>query len=128
MVLMKTPIFTVTAPADRSAVDGTVDISVAPRGDGQRFLVDAGDHTVEVRGTQFRVTHDAGATSVERRQAHAVLAATLTRAADADRRAWHLASAVEEPDATVVAELVRVRVRWEFFEFSYRAVRRRHFR
>ena len=46
------------------AVDGTVDVTVAPRGDGQRFLVDAGDHVVEVRGTQFRVTHDAGSTSV----------------------------------------------------------------
>lgn len=46
------------------AVDGTVDIAVAPRSDGQRFLVAAGDHTVEVRGTQFRVTHDGGATSV----------------------------------------------------------------
>src|SRR4029079_10793173 len=39
------------------AVDGTVDISVAPRVDGQRFVVDAGDHKVEVRGTQFRVSH-----------------------------------------------------------------------
>jgi hypothetical protein len=46
------------------AVDGTVDISVAPRAGGQRFLVDAGDQVVEVRGTQFRVTHDAGSTSV----------------------------------------------------------------
>jgi hypothetical protein len=45
-------------------VEGTVDISVAPRENGQRFVVDAGDHIVEVRGTQFRVTHDAGATSV----------------------------------------------------------------
>src|SRR5262249_59351666 len=42
------------------AVDGTVDIVVAPRAAGQRFLVDAGDQVVEVRGTQFRVTHDAG--------------------------------------------------------------------
>jgi hypothetical protein len=46
------------------AVDGTVDISVAPRAEGQRFLVDAGDHVVEVRGTQFRVTHDGDALSV----------------------------------------------------------------
>jgi hypothetical protein len=45
-------------------VDGTVDIAVAPRSDGQRFVVEAGDRTVEVRGTQFRVTHDGGATSV----------------------------------------------------------------
>jgi hypothetical protein len=46
------------------AVDGTVDIVVSPRGDNQRFLVDAGDRVVEVRGTQLRVTHDATATSV----------------------------------------------------------------
>ena len=46
------------------AVDGTVDIAVASRTAQQRFLVDAGDHVVEVRGTQFRVTHDAGATAV----------------------------------------------------------------
>jgi hypothetical protein len=52
------------AQAIELVVDGTVDIAVAPRGDGQRFVVDAGDHTVEVRGTQFRVTHDGGATSV----------------------------------------------------------------
>jgi len=46
------------------AVEGTVDVTVAPRGAGQRFVVDAGDRVVEVRGTQFRVTHDATATSV----------------------------------------------------------------
>ena len=46
------------------AVDGTVDISVAARGERQRFLVDAGDQIVEVRGTQFRVINDAGSTSV----------------------------------------------------------------
>lgn len=46
------------------AIDGTVDVIVSPRGDHQRFLVDAGDRVVEVRGTQFRVTHDATATSV----------------------------------------------------------------
>jgi FecR-like protein len=42
------------------AVEGTVDVTVAPRAAGQRFVVDAGDHLVEVRGTQFRVVHDAG--------------------------------------------------------------------
>ncbi len=52
------------AEAIELEVDGTVDISVAPRADGQRFVVAAGTHVVEVRGTQFRVTHDAGAISV----------------------------------------------------------------
>jgi FecR-like protein len=46
------------------AVDGTVDISVAARGERQRFLVNAGDQVVEVRGTQFRVSHDTASTSV----------------------------------------------------------------
>ncbi len=39
-------------------VQGTVDIEVAPRAAGQRFVVRAGERLVEVRGTQFRVTHD----------------------------------------------------------------------
>jgi hypothetical protein len=43
------------------AVDGTLDFTVGPRAAGQRFLVDAGDQIVEVRGTQFRVVHDAHA-------------------------------------------------------------------
>ncbi len=45
-------------------VDGTIDIEVAPRAPGQRFLVLAGEHAVEVRGTQFRVSHEANATTV----------------------------------------------------------------
>ncbi len=45
-------------------VDGTLDVAVAPRASGQRFLVDTGDQVVEVRGTQFRVVHDAGGTRV----------------------------------------------------------------
>jgi hypothetical protein len=39
-------------------VDGTVDVEVAARAPGQRFLVEAGARTVEVRGTQFRVVHE----------------------------------------------------------------------
>ena len=42
------------------AIDGTLDVIVAPRAAHQRFVVDAGDHLVEVRGTQFRVVHDSG--------------------------------------------------------------------
>jgi hypothetical protein len=42
------------------AVDGTVDITVAPQVTGQRFVVVAGEQRIEVRGTQFRVTHDGG--------------------------------------------------------------------
>ncbi|HEY5949752.1 MAG TPA: FecR family protein, partial [Kofleriaceae bacterium] len=45
-------------------VEGTVDIAISPRTPHQRFLVIAGDRTVEVRGTQFRVTQDANGTRV----------------------------------------------------------------
>ena len=55
------------------AIDGTVDIAVEPRAAGQRFLVDAGDRVIEVRGTQFRVTHEGGATSVACRHGRVTL-------------------------------------------------------
>ncbi len=45
-------------------VDGTLDVEVAPRTAGQRFVVVAGEHTVEVRGTQFQVRRDAARTMV----------------------------------------------------------------
>ncbi|MEZ4359494.1 MAG: FecR family protein [Kofleriaceae bacterium] len=38
-------------------VDGSLELEVAPRAAGQRFLVHAGAQTVEVRGTRFRVEH-----------------------------------------------------------------------
>lgn len=46
------------------AVDGTVDVEVSARRAGQRFVVISGDQTIEVRGTQFRVNHEAGSTTV----------------------------------------------------------------
>lgn len=52
------------AAAIELAVDGTVDIEVSPRAPHQRFLVRAGARTIEVRGTRFRVRHDAGAVAV----------------------------------------------------------------
>jgi hypothetical protein len=45
-------------------IDGTVDIAVAPRPADQRFVVHAGPHAIEVRGTRFRVSRDGAATSV----------------------------------------------------------------
>lgn len=48
----------------RLVVDGTVDVEVSARAPGQRFLVEAGAQTVEVRGTQFRVVHDTNGTRV----------------------------------------------------------------
>ena len=55
------------------AVEGTVDLTVAPRAPGQRFFVIAGDQTVEVRGTQFRVTHDTAGTQVACRHGRVVV-------------------------------------------------------
>ena len=46
-------------------VDGIVDVEVSARGKNQRFLVDAGDRVVEVRGTRFQVRHGATGTTVE---------------------------------------------------------------
>ena len=45
-------------------VDGVIDVEVAPRASAQRFSVIAGERVVEVRGTQFRVRHDATATEI----------------------------------------------------------------
>ncbi|HEX4451086.1 MAG TPA: FecR family protein [Kofleriaceae bacterium] len=46
------------------AVDGTVDVLVSARGKNQRFVVDAGDRVVEVRGTRFQVVSAATGTTV----------------------------------------------------------------
>lgn len=52
------------AAAIELVVEGTVDLDLAPRASGQRFLVIAGERTIEVRGTQFRVRHGGAATEV----------------------------------------------------------------
>ena len=52
------------AEAIELVLDGTIDIEVAPRAPGQRFTVIAGEHAIEVRGTQFRVSREASATTV----------------------------------------------------------------
>jgi tetratricopeptide (TPR) repeat protein len=63
-----------------------------------------GSH-VELRHPLVRSAIYQGVTSSARREAHAALAQAMVAAEDADRRAWHLAASVDEPDDTVVAEL-----------------------
>lgn len=53
-------------------VSGTVDVEVGPRAPDQRFVVVAGAHEVEVRGTQFRVRRDGSTTEIACR--HGVVA------------------------------------------------------
>jgi DNA-binding CsgD family transcriptional regulator len=67
---------------------------------------------VRVNGTDLELRHPlvrsavyGAATSLQRRRAHAALADALADVSDADRRAWHLAASVEEPDSSVVDEL-----------------------
>jgi hypothetical protein len=45
-------------------VDGTIDVEVGPRAADQRFTIRAGRREIEVRGTQFQVTHDKDTTAV----------------------------------------------------------------
>jgi len=46
------------------SIDGVIDVEVAPRHHDQTFVVRAGSRSIEVRGTQFRVRHATGQTTV----------------------------------------------------------------
>jgi DNA-binding CsgD family transcriptional regulator len=71
-------------------------------------LIRGQDGVLELRHPLVRSAVYGAATSSQRRRAHGALAAALVGAEHADRRAWHRAASVEEPDEAVVADLDQV--------------------
>ena len=68
-------------------------------------LLEVRDRTLALRHPLVRSAIYGAATSARRRQAHRALAEALAGTPDEDRRAWHLAASVDEPDEEVVAAL-----------------------
>lgn len=107
------------AAADDSARVGTVLQAAARLGAGEDALaelersglVTVTDRQLHLRHPLVRSAVYTAATSADRRRAHAALAEALVREEDADRRAWHRAASVDEPDEGVVAELVGAALR-----------------
>ncbi|MFN0283948.1 MAG: ATP-binding protein [Kineosporiaceae bacterium] len=71
-------------------------------------LVRVIDGVVTLRHPLVRSAVYGAATRSQRRAAHRALADALVGSGDVDRRAWHRAAAVEEPDESVVADLDQV--------------------
>ncbi len=83
-----------------------LDVDAAALGPAERAGV------VHVQGTRLEFRHPLvrsaiyyGATFTDRQAAHRALAGGLDDAGDADRRAWHRAASVVEPDSQVALEL-----------------------
>ena len=109
------------AAADDSGRVATVSAAVGRLGVDADALSEAeASGLLHVEGGALHLRHPlvrsavyAAATSGDRRRTHAALADVLTREEDADRRAWHRAASVDEPDAEVVAELEAAALRAE---------------
>jgi DNA-binding CsgD family transcriptional regulator len=109
------------AAADDLMQLATVESAAAARGAGPDALAEAErSGLVQVTGGKVELRHPlvrsalyAAATSIDRRHVHAALADALRHPDDADRRAWHRASSVDQPDADVVADLERAAGRAE---------------
>ena len=114
------------AAADDLMQLATVESAAAATGAGPDALAEAErSGLVQVTGGKVELRHPlvrsalyAAATSIDRRHVHAALADALRHPDDADRRAWHRASSVDQPDADVVADLERAAGRAEAEEVT----------
>ncbi len=103
------------AATDDSTRPTTVREAAALLGAGSDALEEAeGSGLLVVSGSQVQLRHPLvrsaiyqGATSAARRRAHAALAQVMVADEDVDRRAWHRARAIDQPDAAVAADLDR---------------------
>ncbi len=92
------------ATVERAAADLGVEPAALAEAELSGLVRIAGG-TVEMRHPLVRSAMYAAADRSERRRVHAALADALPLPGDADRRAWHRAAAIDQPDAEVVADL-----------------------